>query len=565
MRQALIVAVVGVWLVPAPAVAAEPPYTNPQLVELAEAVKLPNLAAIGPAPAITGNPTIDSRIRQLAEARGYRRRAQAIGNLAYADGYPVQPPVAEAWAQLKAAAASAGHSIRIISAFRSETQQVSTFLGGLAGYSDSQIDSRLRWSAPPGYSKHHTGYTIDITQAGSAFNTFGSTAAFRWISANGYENARRFGFLPSYPPGGPPQGPNPEPWEYVWVGVENTSCGWAILAIGPGGATIDDDLSTCHPQAVTRASLAYHLARALRLPAAGANSPFTDDNGSPYEPHIARLAAAGLASGCGTGAYCPRGAVTRAQLASLVARGLGLAPAGPSSFVDDNGHPEEPYITAVAAAGIMSGCGGSSFCPSRVVTRGELRIVIAATAKVFTPSPGRYFTDDDGNALEPFIEWAASKGITAGCAPLHRDLYCPAAAVTRGQMAAFLVAGLKLPPSPGPNRFVDDDGSPFEAKIEALAAAGITSGCDAAGTRFCPDASISRAEMAAMLVAAVQLPVGLTVSRFVDDDGSPFEAKIEALAAAGITAGCDQSGSRFCPDQPVTRAEMAVFLFRALQ
>jgi hypothetical protein len=107
--------------------------------------------------------------------------------------------------------------------------------------------------------------------------------------------------------------------------------------------------------------------------------------------------------------------------------------------------------------------------------------------------------------------------------------------------------------------FVDVAGSPFGPSIEALAAAGITAGCG--GGRFCPDDPVTRGQMAAFLVRALDVPAG-SGSGFVDVGGSPFGPSIEALAAAGITAGC--GGGRFCPDDPVTRGQMAAFLVRAL-
>ena len=74
------------------------------------------------------------------------------------------------------------------------------------------------------------------------------------------------------------------------------------------------------------------------------------------------------------------------------------------------------------------------------------------------------------------IEWLAAQDITKGCNPPDNDLYCPDDFVTRGQMAAFLDRALDLPA--GPNAFDDDDGSIFEANINALAASGITIGCN---------------------------------------------------------------------------------------
>jgi hypothetical protein len=65
--------------------------------------------------------------------------------------------------------------------------------------------------------------------------------------------------------------------------------------------------------------MATFLARALALPAAG-NDHFRDDNGSPHEDAINRIAAAGLTQGCSPNRFCPHGAVTRAQMAAFLRR-----------------------------------------------------------------------------------------------------------------------------------------------------------------------------------------------------------------------------------------------------
>mgnify|MGYP001226915090 FL=1 len=171
------------------------------------------------------------------------------------------------------------------------------------------------------------------------------------------------------------------------------------------------------------------------------------------------------------------------------------------------------------------------------------------------------FADDEDSIFERDIEWLAARDITRGCNPPFEDRFCPDQPVTRGQMAAFLVRALRL--AAAPNGFVDDDGSVFEGDIGALAAAGITRGCNPPrNDRFCPDQPVTRGQMAAFLVRAFRLPA--TPNHFVDDDRSVFEGDIGALAAAGITRGCNPPrNDRFCPDQPVTRGEMAAFLHRA--
>jgi hypothetical protein len=70
--------------------------------------------------------------------------------------------------------------------------------------------------------------------------------------------------------------------------------------------------------------------------------------------------------------------------------------------------------------------------------------------------------------------------------------------------------------------------------------------------------------MAAFLTRALQLPAG-TPDTFTDDDDSVFEADIDALAASGVTKGCNPPhNDMYCPNNPVTRGQMAAFLYRAL-
>lgn len=111
----------------------------------------------------------------------------------------------------------------------------------------------------------------------------------------------------------------------------------------------------------------------------------------------------------------------------------------------------------------------------------------------------------------------------------------------------------------------DVAGSVFVNDIVWMANQGITRGCNPpVNDRFCPDDVVTRAQMAAFLVRALGLTARGTVD-FVDDNGSIFEADIEKLAAAGITRGCNPPvNDRFCPDSKVTRGAMAAFLVRAL-
>jgi hypothetical protein len=132
-----------------------------------------------------------------------------------------------------------------------------------------------------------------------------------------------------------------------------------------------------------------------------------------------------------------------------------------------------------------------------------------------------------------------------------------------GLLGFATVAVAQLPPG---GTFLDDNGSVHEGNIEAIAAADITRGCNPPdNTQFCPDDSVTRGQMAAFLVRAMGYTDDGGGDRFTDDDGSVFEGDIDRLATAGVTLGCNPpDNSRFCPDEPVSRAQMASFLARAL-
>ena len=155
------------------------------------------------------------------------------------------------------------------------------------------------------------------------------------------------------------------------------------------------------------------------------------------------------------------------------------------------------------------------------------------------------------------ISWLVEEGITSGCGG---GLYCPDAEVTRGQMATFLTAALEL--TPGDGSVFPDVGAdhPHVAGIGALVDEGITSGCPGGG--FCPADPVTRGQMATFLTTALGLPPG-DGSGFVDvGAGHPHVAGIGALVEARITGGC--GGGAYCPSQAVTRAQMATFLRNAL-
>ncbi len=175
--------------------------------------------------------------------------------------------------------------------------------------------------------------------------------------------------------------------------------------------------------------------------------------------------------------------------------------------------------------------------------------------------PGGTFLDDDRSFAEGSIEALAASGVIQGCA---RQLYCPERVLTRAEAAALLVRAFG--PSPeGTISFPDVPADSWYAEsVGLLAGAGIVRGHED-GT-FRPLDPLTRAQMAFLLTRVLGEQEGQVESSRFDD--VPVTAShawaVERLAAQGITVGCSVAPARFCPDDPVSRDQMAVFLTRAL-
>ena len=177
------------------------------------------------------------------------------------------------------------------------------------------------------------------------------------------------------------------------------------------------------------------------------------------------------------------------------------------------------------------------------------------------------FCDDEGSVHSDSIEAVADWGITRGC---RENEFCPDAAITRSQMAAFLYRAVTHrsgePSAPSEVTLGDvEDGAWYRLYAVWAAGAGVMQAPDGV---FDPDGVVTRADMAEMMTAAFSgLPLpGAAQGVFTDMEGRPdlTVRAAEALRTAGITEGCSASPLRFCPGQPVTRAQMASFFYRAL-
>jgi S-layer homology domain len=166
-----------------------------------------------------------------------------------------------------------------------------------------------------------------------------------------------------------------------------------------------------------------------------------------------------------------------------------------------------------------------------------------------------------------YIENLFHNGVTGGCAGGN---YCPDNPVTRAQMAVFLLKGEHgsgyAPPPCATTVFTDEPcpGGVFVDWVNQLAAENITGGCG--GGNYCPEQSVTRGQMSAFLLKGEHggsyVPPACSATVFTDVvcPGAQFVNFINQLAAEGITGGC--GGGDYCPGNPNTRGQMAVFLVK---
>jgi len=169
-----------------------------------------------------------------------------------------------------------------------------------------------------------------------------------------------------------------------------------------------------------------------------------------------------------------------------------------------------------------------------------------------------------GSVHAPAVEVLASEGVfeDTECGP---GLFCPREPILRWQMAVWLVRvldGGAGPEADVSSRFSDVDAGVWWAPyVERLAELGVTRGCATGPLRYCPQEAVTRAQMASFLVRAFDLGVGPPAGFADVRPGGTHAANIDALAASGVTQGCAET--MFCPRRDTTRAQMATFLHRA--
>ncbi|MGH2384482.1 MAG: S-layer homology domain-containing protein [Candidatus Limnocylindria bacterium] len=201
---------------------------------------------------------------------------------------------------------------------------------------------------------------------------------------------------------------NVDPYGFFIEGNETNQCAWARVSFGgsSNAVSVHSKGSTC----------------------------VNDIDGSIFADDIAWAYDNGITTGCAPDLFCTESRVTREQMASFLARAMHLPPATRDYFTDDSSSIHEADINRVAEAGITTGCSATRFCPTLVVTREQMASFLARALEL--PAATRdHFSDDSSSLHQADINRVAEAGVTTGCGGTR---YCPTQPVRRGQMAAFL-------------------------------------------------------------------------------------------------------------------------------
>jgi len=262
--------------------------------------------------------------------------------------------------------------------------------------------------------------------------------------------------------------------------------------------------------------------------------------------------------------------------AALAGTASNLAgPGGGAYTIDDN---SADY--GLVAAGATSNCGGAT-ADCFVMTIGDPgsrpashwdatfdETLSAGTSRSWKLHIGGSFADVPAMDLfYPYVETILHHEVTAGCSEAD---YCPDDGVTRSQMAVFLLKARHgpafVPPPAAGTVFEDVPAGSFAADwIEELAREGITGGCSVTPALYCPEDIVTRAQMAVFLLKAEHGKrfVPPACAGMFPDVSCPGGFAVDWIERlAAEGVTAGCGGGAYCPDAPNTRGQMAPFLVK---
>jgi LAS superfamily LD-carboxypeptidase LdcB len=203
---------------------------------LYESAVMPNTEPISDnsKPSITSDAMLDNLIWQVASQKGYKLTAKPLSELQpYTEEltdrvHLVQPTAYGELTDIINRSREDDVPLMVTSAYQSVEAQKVVFTQRLTqnlGSDYNQLSEQnrteiiyqiLRNTAPPGYSRHHTGYTVDFGCNDGSVD-FVASSCFEWLTSNNFYNVKVSNFIPSYPFGVNNIGPDPIPWKFVWI------------------------------------------------------------------------------------------------------------------------------------------------------------------------------------------------------------------------------------------------------------------------------------------------------------------------------------------------------------
>ena len=241
------------------------------------------------------------------------------------------------------------------------------------------------------------------------------------------------------------------------------------------------------------------------------------------------------------------------------------------------------WITLTSPNGAGNGTFG--FTVAANASRARLGKVSAENAsfKVMQGGVSTVVPFQDVQPSSPYFDYVSlmqSFNITAGCS-VTPPLYCPDTAVTRGQMAVFIVAALDIAMGttgtwqPNPTPYFDDvqPSHPFFRFVQRIRDLGITAGCSITPPLYCPDNPIPQKQMAVFIVASWMRANNLSgftspsTPYFTDVTVDGFFRFIQKMREMRFWLGCPVTSpnpTTYCPDTAVTRGDMSMMIMRGI-
>jgi hypothetical protein len=247
-----------------------------------------------------------------------------------------------------------------------------------------------------------------------------------------------------------------------------------------------------------------------------------------------------------------------AGIASAKVNIQGLNFSATSKVIVDNQAMVTEFVNSTALRGYLTSAPLANVgAPTLLVREGAIDSNTVTLTVMQQPS----FNDvPSSHIFSNYVETFRLRGITAGCSTTP-PRYCVDDPTTRGQMAVFILASMDIPKDDSlPALYNDIQGHYAYGFIQKATKLDIVFGCSA--NSYCPDLPLTRAEMAVFVIKAMGLPPDNTGSQVFDDvpPSHPYYGYINTFYKKGITAGCSSTPKLYCPEAPVSRGQMAVFL-----